>query len=148
MQIAITLAFVLLLAYLFAQVEIHIEGDAGWGAKLPTWRIEQHWMLDVFWGGRAMTGYHAWVFPFIALMFHFPLVILQQWSWQLEAQVLACIIVFWIAEDFLWFLVNPAFGWQRFAQAHVAWHKHWVCGAPVEYWIFSVVAAVLLWVSA
>jgi hypothetical protein len=148
MQLAMTLAFVLLLAYLFAQVEVHIEGDGGWGANLPTWRIEQHWMLDLFWGGRAMTGYHAWVFPFIALIFHFPLVLLQQWSMQLEARVLACIIVFWIAEDFLWFLVNPAFGWKRFAQDHVAWHKHWVAGAPVEYWIFSVVAAALLWLSA
>lgn len=148
MHVTLTLAFVLLLAYLFAQVEIQIEGDAGWGANLPTWRIEQHWMLDLFWGGRAMTGYHAWIFPFIALVFHFPLVILQQWNWALEAQVLASIIVFWIAEDFIWFLCNPAYGWRRFSQVHVAWHKHWVLGAPVEYWIFSVVAAVLLWLAA
>jgi hypothetical protein len=148
MQLVMTLAFVLLLAYLFAKVEVHIEGDGGWGVNLPTWRIEQHWMLDVFWGGRAMTGYHAWVFPFIALIFHFPLVLLWQWSWQLEAKVVACIIVFWIAEDFLWFLLNPAFGWRRFAPAHVAWHKHWAGGAPIEYWIFSVVAALLLWLAA
>lgn len=67
------LAWVVLLAFFLAQVEIQIEGSAGWAAGLPTWRIEDHWMLDLFWGGRAMTGYHAWMFPFIALFFHFPL---------------------------------------------------------------------------
>ncbi|WP_407669535.1 hypothetical protein [Paraburkholderia heleia] len=41
-------------------------------ANLPTWRIEHHWLLDIFWGSRPMTGYHAWVFPFMALFFHLP----------------------------------------------------------------------------
>ena len=92
-QMAWMVAWVLLLAYFFAQVEIQIEGSAGWAANLPTWRIEQHWLLDIFWGGRAMTGYHAWVFPFIALMFHFPLFFLGRWSWRAEAVVVACIIL-------------------------------------------------------
>jgi hypothetical protein len=52
-------AWVVLLAYFFANVEIQIEGSAGWAANLPTWRIEHHWLLDLFWGGRPMTGYHA-----------------------------------------------------------------------------------------
>ena len=65
-------AWVLLLGFFFANVEIQIEGSAGWAANLPTWRIEKHWLLDLFWGGRAMTGYHAWVFPFVALFFHLP----------------------------------------------------------------------------
>ena len=72
LRIALTLAWVLLLGRFFAQTEIQIEGPAGWAANLPTWRVEQHWLLDIFWGGRAMTGYHAWVFPFIALFFHCP----------------------------------------------------------------------------
>jgi hypothetical protein len=148
MQLTLTLFFVVLLAYFFAMVEIQIEGDAGWGAGLPTWRIEQHWLLDLLWGGRAMTGYHAWVFPFITLMFHFPLVLLDQWSWLLEAKVIACIIVFWIAEDYMWFVFNPAFGWRRFSPVHATWHKHWVAGAPIEYWLFSVLAAILLRLAA
>ena len=147
LQLLSMLAGVLLLAYFFAQAEVHIEGDAGWAANLPTWRIEQHWMLDLFWGGRAMTGYHAWVFPFIALVFHFPLAFIARWSWALEARVLACIMVFWIAEDLLWFLINPAFGWRRFDRERAHWHKHWILGAPVEYWIFSIAGALLLWLS-
>lgn len=142
-QLMSTLAFVIVLAYFFAKAEIHIEGDAGWAANLPTWRIEEHWLLDVFWGGRAMTGYHAWVFPFIALFFHFPIFCMAQWSWQMEARIVASVMLFWIAEDFLWFIINPAFGWQRFDPENVTWHKKWACGAPVDYWLFAVLSAVL-----
>lgn len=147
LQLVLTIAGVVILAYFFAKVEIHIEGDGGWAANLPTWRIEEHWLLDIFWGGRAMTGYHAWAFPFIMLFFHFPLCFMAQWSWQLEARVLACIMLFWITEDFLWFLINPAFGWKRFHQEYVHWHKNWLCGAPVEYWLFTVAGALLFWYS-
>ncbi len=136
---------VVVLAYFFAKAEIHIEGEAGWAANLPTWRIENHWLLDLFWGGRAMTGYHAWVFPFIAFFFHFPLFFMAQWSWALEARVAASIMLFWIVEDFLWFLLNPAFGWRRFSAQHVNWHKNWIVGAPVEYWIFSGASGALFW---
>ncbi len=146
-QLVLTLSCVVVLAYFFAQAEIHIEGDAGWAANLPTWRIEKHWLLDLFWGGRAMTGYHAWVFLFIAIFFHFPLCFMAQWSWQLEARVVGSIMLFWIIEDFLWFIFNPAFGWKSFQQENVAWHKNWVFGAPVEYWVFSVISALLFWYS-
>ena len=145
MALMSTLVFVLVLAYFFAHTEVQIEGDAGWAANLPTWRIEQHWLLDIFWGGRAMTGYHAWVFSFITLCFHFPLFVLGQWSWLLEARILASLMVFWIAEDFLWFLLNPAFGWKRFNLHEAAWHKRWALGAPVDYWIFSAISAALFW---
>ena len=144
-QLVSTLGFVLVLAYLFALAEIQIEGDAGWAANLPTWRIEQHWLLDIFWGGRAMTGYHASIFSFITLLFHFPVFVLGQWSWLLEARILASLMVFWIAEDFLWFIVNPAFGWKRFNPREVGWHKRWAWGVPIDYWIFSAISAALFW---
>jgi len=145
LQLSLTLGMVIVLAYFFAKAEIHIEGDAGWAANLPTWRIEQHWLLDIFWGGRAMTGYHAWVFSFIALFFHFPLCFGAQWSWPLEARVIASIMLFWVLEDFLWFLINPAFGWRRFHPAHATWHKRWAGGAPVDYWFFLVICGLLFW---
>lgn len=144
LRLAGTLLAVLLLAWFFAQTEIQIEGPAGWGKNLPTWRVENHWLLDLFWGGRAMTGYHAWVFPFIALFFHFPVCFVPRWTARHEARVLACIIWFWIAEDFLWFMLNPAFGWAKFAPQFATWHKHWWGHAPIEYWIFAIVSVVLL----
>lgn len=147
LRIALTVAWVVLLGFFFAQTEIQIEGAGGWAVNLPTWRIEKHWLLDIFWGGRPMTGYHAWVFPFIALFFHFPFFFMQQWSLRTEARALACIMLFWLVEDFLWFVLNPAFGLAQFSPAHIPWHKHWLWFAPTDYWVFSVSAAMLLWFS-
>jgi len=144
-QLVATVGAVLAAAYLFARVEIEIEGDAGWAANLPTWRIEEHPLLDIFWGGRAMTGYHLWMFSFIGVFFHFPLFFMGEWSLQLEARVAASVMLFWIVEDFLWFVFNPAFGWRRFKQEHVNWHKRWSCGAPIDYWIFGALSVLLFW---
>lgn len=146
-HMALMLAWVVLLGFFFAQTEIQIEGGAGWAANLPTWRIEQHWLLDIFWGGRAMTGYHAWIFPFIALFFHFPLFFMGHWSWRAQCRVLACIMLFWIVEDFLWFALNPAYGIERFHAAAIPWHKHWLWRAPVDYWVYSAAMLALLSVS-
>lgn len=147
LHLVLTLAWVILLAYFFANIEIQIEGAAGWAANLPTWRIEQHWLLDIFWGGRPMTGYHAWVFPFIALFFHFPLFFMGRWSLKAELRVLACIMLFWIVEDFLWFVLNPAYGLSRFHPESIAWHKHWFWRAPIDYWIYSGIMLVMLCLS-
>jgi hypothetical protein len=145
--LVLTLAAVLLLGYFFANVEIQIEGGAGWAAGLPTWRIEKHWLLDIFWGGRPMTGYHAWIFPCIALFFHFPLLFMDHFSWRAEARVIACIQVFWIAEDFLWFILNPAFGLGKFTPQDVPWHIHWWGPAPADYWAYLGSALVLFALS-
>jgi hypothetical protein len=136
--------WVAMLSFFFAQVEIQIEGPAGWAKNLPTWRVERHWLLDVFWSGRPMTGYHAWVFPFIALVFHLAVFLLGRWSWRLEARILAMIMLFWVIEDALWFALNPAFGWNKFSSAHIPWHKHWWSGMPVDYWTSTTIAIVLL----
>ncbi len=139
-----TLAWVLMQAFLFAQVEIQIEGASGWAANLPTWRLEKHWLLDIFLGGRAMTGYHAWVFAFMFTVFHFPMVANGCYEWRAESQALGCLMLFWIAEDFLWFVLNPAYGLSRFTPMDAVWHKRWLWLAPVDYWMFLPVSAVLL----
>jgi hypothetical protein len=146
-RLMLMIAWVLLLAFFFAEVEIQIEGAAGWAANLPTWRIENHWLLDIFWGGRPMTGYHAWVFSFMALVFHFPLFFYAHWSPRAEMRVIACIMTFWITEDFLWFVLNPAYGLTNFDSVHVLWHKHWLAGAPTDYWVSMCTATVLLYLS-
>ncbi len=138
------LLWILLLAFFFAKVEINIEGDQGWAGSLPTWRIEKHWLLDIFWGGRPMTGYHAWVFSFIALAFHLVFFLGCKWSPQIEARIISSIILFWLAEDFLWFVLNPAFGLKNFHPRNIHWHKKWFLFMPVDYWTFSIASALLL----
>jgi hypothetical protein len=138
------LAWVIVMAFFFANAEIQIEGGSGWATSLPTWRIEKSVWLDLFWGGRAMTGYHAWVFSFMALMFLAPLAFNGRWKLRDLGLALAGLIVFWICEDFLWFIVNPAFGWARFNPVNAFWHKHWMWGAPVDYWIGLAVTVLIL----
>jgi hypothetical protein len=139
------MGWVVLLSFFFAKVEIHIEGDAGWAANLPTWRIEEHWLLDIFWGGRPMTGYHAWVFSFIALVFHLPIFLFGRWPLSLETRIIACVMFFLIIEDFLWFVLNPAFGIKKFRPDLISWHKHWVGFVPTDYVVFTFVGCLLFW---
>ena len=138
------MAWIAVLGFFFAQVEIQIEGDAGWAANLPTWRIENHPLLNIFWGGKPLTGYHLWIFSFMALAFHLPAFMLGQFSVKLEARIIGSVMVFWIIEDFLWFLLNPAFGLSRFRPESVPWHKHWVLGMPVDYVVFLVLGGLLI----
>jgi len=137
-----------LLALFFANVEIQIEGADGWASKLPvTFRVEGHWALNLFWGGRPLTGYHVWIFSFMLLVFHLPMLFAGQWSVRLEARALGCVMAFWVVEDLLWFVLNPAYGWSRLVSRQVPWHKHWFLSLPTDYWTFSLGAAVLLWWS-
>jgi hypothetical protein len=139
--------FIVVLAYFFGQVEIQIEGPNGWAKNLPTWRIEKHWLLDVFFGGRAMTGYHAWALSFILLFFHLPFAFAVHWSWSGEARALGGLAVFWATEDFLWFVINPAYGIKKFKKEHVPWHPRWVLYLPLDYWIFLPLGVFLIWFS-
>lgn len=144
---ALLLVWITLTAIFFAEVEIQIEGPSGWAASLPTWRIEHHWLLDIFWGGRPLTGYHAWAFSFMFLVFHLGVFIAQKWSWRIETRIIASLMLFWIIEDFLWFIFNPAFGISNFSPDKVSWHTHWFMGIPADYWNFTIVSAILMWLS-
>ncbi len=144
MNSILLILWLLILSFFFAKVEIHIEGKSGWAGSLPTWRIEKHVLLDIFWGGRPMTGYHAWIFSFMFLIFHLVFFITWEWSLKIEMKVLASLIFFWIFEDFLWFVLNPAYGINKFNRKNIHWHKKWILFAPVDYWIFFIVASVMM----
>src|SRR4051812_4427103 len=103
-------------------VEIQIEGGQGWAAHLPTWRIENRW-TRLFFRSRPLTGYHFYAHLFVLSMVHAPFGLgLAPFTWRGEARVLAFLILFWIAEDFLWFVLNPSFGLRKFRKQHIWWH--------------------------
>ena len=141
-QAAALLLWLTLLAAVFAHVEIQIEGPAGWAANLPTWRLDNSW-LNALWGGKTITGYHVCVFAFMALVFHLPLFVHGTFSARLEARLLGGLMIFWIVEDFLWFVFNPAFGLAGFQPHRVPWHHHWVWHVPVDY-VVALAAGVAL----
>lgn len=64
--------FLFLTSWLFALVEIHIEGPHGWATSLPTWRVQNR-ITRIFYGGKPLTGYHLYVQLFVLLMSHAPL---------------------------------------------------------------------------
>lgn len=135
-------------AYLFALVEIQIEGREGWAAGLPTWRIDNKFtrLLN---GNRPLTGYHVYLHLFVLSMLHSPFALgLAVPSWRAEARIFAFLILFWTVEDFLWFVANPAYGLKRFTPKHIPWHRRsWWGIMPRDYWIMPPIAGLLYWLS-
>jgi hypothetical protein len=138
------LIFVLLSAFFLAKLEIEIEGREGWASGLPTWRVDKHVLLDLLFGGRPLTGYHVWSLILFLFLFHMPFFFYGSWSLSGELSVLGGYLLLWVLEDFLWFVMNPHFGLRKFNKEHAWWHKRWVLGLPLEYWVFGALALFLL----
>ena len=142
MSDALFAAGVLATAAVFALLEIQIEGSAGWASNLPTWRWENRWTRLLV-GARAVTGYHLYVHLFVLLMAHSAFLAgIAEPSWRGEGRIIAFLVFFWVAEDYLWFVFNPAFGARRFRREHVWWHAPtWWWIMPRDYWIFLPLGA-------
>lgn len=127
-------------ATLAALLEIQIEGEEGWAASLPTWRLRWRWVRPVL-GARDVTGYHVYVHLLVAMLVHLPFLLgFASFTWAGEARILAFLVLFWLVEDFLWFALNPAYGLRRFGREHIWWHAEtWWIGMPRDYWIFGPV---------
>jgi len=140
-------------ALLFALVEIEIEGKDGWAMTLPTWYRRKPFYARVFallLSGKPLTGYHAVMFfiPFVS--FHIGLAFGQPWSWGLEARMVASYLVWNVTWDFLWFVLNPHFGWARFRRGQIWWHGGaWLGRLPIDYvnaLCLSFIVAAVPWV--
>lgn len=140
MQHVLFFAWVLAAAAALAMLEVQIEGAGGWASSLPTWRSDHRFARLVL-GGRTLTGYHVWVHVSVLLLVHLPYALgAAAPSWRMEARILAFLALFWVLEDFLWFVFNPAFGLRRFSRRHAHWHVRWWGPFPREYWIFAPLA--------
>lgn len=147
----IHVAFVVALlasAAAFARPEIQIEGGAGWATSLPTWKIENRWTRRLL-GSRPLTGYHLWVHVFVILIAHLPYALgFVAPTLHLEMRIVAFLMLFWIIEDFLWFVFNPEFGVAGFRPEHAWWHApSWWRIMPREYWIFGPLGITLYLLS-
>lgn len=148
MQHVLFFGLLLAAATAFALLEVQIEGADGWARALPTWRIRNRW-TERFLGGRDVTGYHVWIHAVVLLLVHLPYAVVPgSVGLATELRILAFLVLFWILEDFLWFVVNPRFGLRRFRPQHVPWHApNWWGPMPRDYWIFTPIGAVLYLVS-
>jgi hypothetical protein len=137
-------AGVLAASALFALLEIQIEGGEGWAGRLPTWRYESRWTRRIL-GARKVTGYHVYFQLFVLVMAHLAyLVGAATPTWGVELRLLSFLILFWVIEDFLWFVFNPAYGLRRFRREAIWWHADtWWGFMPRDYWIFLPIAVAL-----
>lgn len=135
----LSVVYLIITAGVFARLEIQIEGPNGWAANLPTWRLDNRW-TRLFYGSRPLTGYHLWMQIFVMLMIHVPLAMQPSlWSRGVELRVVSFYVLFFIIEDFLWFVINPAFGVSRFRREHIWWHApSWWWIMPRDYWVFGL----------
>jgi hypothetical protein len=133
-------------AWVLALLEIQIEGENGWAAKLPTWRWKASWFKWIPGGNKEVTGYHIYLWIFISILAHLMLVG-QQWSISKELVVVAWIVAVLRLEDFLWFIVNPAYGWKNFKKEKVAWHKQWWGPFPILYYCSILLVGGLLFLA-
>ncbi|MEO6728901.1 MAG: hypothetical protein ABIM99_03185 [Candidatus Dojkabacteria bacterium] len=124
--------FVLVASFFWAMMEIQIEGKDGWAAALPTWRYKIY--LKYIWE-REITGYHFFLMSFILVLLH-SVFIFFPWTIGIEFRILAFFLILGVIEDFLWFILNPAFGLKKFNRIEVPWHSMWFLGIPTFYWVF------------
>ena len=134
-------------ALLFAAVEIEIEGEHGWAERLPTWfRVKPFYAraYGVFMRGKPLTGYHLVMFVLPLWSFHIGFIGGVPWTWASETTALAAYVLWVVVWDFLWFLLNPRYGWRRFRQSEVWWHAPpWIGRFPIDYYGALVVSFVL-----
>ncbi len=127
-----TFLFIFVLSVVTALFEIQIEGANGWAEKLPTWRYAPAWIHRYF-NLTELTGYHVYLTCVLLLLFHFPMV-LTGWSMYAELTALSGYFAFNVIWDFLWFVLNPAYGWCRYEKNSIWWFQKWVGSFPLNYY--------------
>jgi hypothetical protein len=135
------IVFMLFMAFILALWEIQIEGPHGWAAKSPGWKITQGPLMRIT-GGVPVTGYYFYMTIFLIALVHLPL-FFHAWSWRFESLLLGFYIGMVFLEDFLWFALNPAFGFKNFRKGKIWWHKRWWGPVPAMYWFLAALTVVL-----
>ncbi len=127
-------------AFLFAGIEIEIEGKHGWAEKLPTWYRTTGFCgrtFGLFNSGRPLTGYHSFMLLITLVLFHVQFVHGTAWTLAGEAKSLALYFA-WVPQwDVLWFVLNPSYGWSKFRKDSVWWFGKgpWILGWPMDYYV-------------
>jgi hypothetical protein len=144
MEHLIFLTYVIVVSGVFSCIEIQSEGKYGWAENFPTWKVNNRF-TKLIWGGRPLTGYHFYFVLFIVLISHLPYGFgFTSPTLGTELRIISFIILFFLIEDFLWFVLNPAYGIMKFTKEHIWWHApHWWWFMPRDYWIFTPIAITL-----
>lgn len=135
------IVFVFLCALIHALLEIQIEGENGWAEKLPTKRFNNP--FEKITGWTYIDGYHLFTWILFILFFHLPFLFNLSFNFQNELLILESIFVFFLVEDFLWFVINPKWGIKNFFTQKISWHPNKILFFPQNYWISFIIIFVL-----
>lgn len=127
-----------LVAIFLAFTEIELEGKYGWAEKSATWSkpFDMLKWTRVFTGTRTLTGYHIFLNIFLIIFMHAPFVFFLQFSWVEELRLISTYLIWALFWDFLWFILNPYYGWENFLPKSVWWFgkEPWVMNKlPLKY---------------
>ncbi len=152
MNLFVESLFWFIFAFLFALLEIEIEGPYGNGEKLQTW-FRTSTKGAKIWarlqGGDALLGYRLFITIVVVMAFHIPFFMGVNWSVSKEVITFSIIYVLLVIEDFLWFVLNPFYGIENFKKENIWWHakKKWLFGKFPEFylscWMISIILAYL-----
>lgn len=122
--------YLFVIATWLALLEVQIEGEHGWAAKLPCWRPNPERLVARMYqktmGGLPLTGYHAVMFSFVFILLHFPF--FTSTSWTIAGEMKVCSVYFLLAVnwDFLWFVWNPHYFLRGNTPNSIRNHKTWI----------------------
>lgn len=144
----IAFAYLVLVSASLALLEIQIEGSDGWAKGLPTWHIENKWTKN-FLGTKPLTGYHLYLIVFVLLFAHIAYFLgLAIPNLASEMRLLSFLTLLSVVEDFLWFVLNPAYGIKKFKPQYIWWHSSsWWWIMPREYLILGSIGISLYLLS-
>jgi len=126
-------SYIAFAAFVFAMIEIEIEGKHGWCENLPTPHIGS--------SKHSLTVYHVLAFCFILTMtFSVFAARPALWSAQEGAFVFSILLMFFALEDVYWFILNPHYG---ITKINTAWWHVTCNNVPVIYIALPTLAAVI-----
>lgn len=133
--------YLILLALMHAKMELMIEGNkGGWALNLPCWRIS-NWLINLL-INKELTGYHFYMCLLFLFIFHSPFLFIP-FTLKKEMIVIGSYFLYFVVEDYFWFLENSIYGARNFKKGRIYWHKRWLWRLPVSY-IWSIVIGILL----
>lgn len=146
MRAIIDSSFVYVFALLYACIEIEIEGPNGWCKNLPTAKnVIGHFSL-----------YHIYMVV-LALTIISGFIYFRESSCETESPARRCrralsrfvflATIFFLFQDFLWFVLNPAFTLANYSEMSIPWHSPWYAGMPWFNYVGLGLAAVALCIS-
>jgi hypothetical protein len=113
--------FILSFAVLYSILEIEIEGKTGgWANNIPTAKS----------GIGIFTYYHIYMNIIIILIITYSTIIIFKNIYL----VLYFIIVWFIVEDFCWFVLNPYYTLDKYTKEDIWWHRNqiWIYNTPLH----------------